>query len=142
MFSMDLEMCKVVPVPPGPRLGPNFFWLGLAPKFFLNRTSIKMFFLDLDRDQNIFDWDRHQNLFLKGPRPKTFFRWDRDRDQNFFLAGTRTGVKFFFSPGPEPLMTGPAYVYMDHFCMLVECTLHVLFLLLMIMKKQYKNFHF
>jgi hypothetical protein len=51
-------------------------------------------------------------LFLKGPglRPKTFSR--RDRDQNFFLAGTKTGMKFFFSPGPGPgsKMTGPAHV--------------------------------
>ncbi len=30
----------------------------------------KIFFLDRDRDQNIFEWDRHQNLFLKGPGPK------------------------------------------------------------------------
>ncbi len=62
-----------------------------------------MFFLDRDRDQNIFDWDRHQNLFLKGPgpRPKTFFRRDRDRDEIFFSPG----------PGPRPKMTGPAHVY-------------------------------
>ncbi len=73
-----VEMGKVVP--------------GSGPKFFLNRIGTKMFFLDRDRDQNIFDWDRHQNLFLKGPgpRPKTFSRRDRDRGQNFFLAGTGT----------------------------------------------------
>ncbi len=77
-----------------------------------------MFFLDRDRDQNIFDWDRHQNLFLKGPgpRPKTFFRRDQDRDRNFFLPGPeffscRERDEFFFSPGPVPKMTGPAHVY-------------------------------
>ncbi len=48
----------------------NFFCLGPAPKFFLNRTGTNMFFLDRDRDQNIFDWDRHQNFFSR-----------RDRDQ-------------------------------------------------------------
>jgi hypothetical protein len=92
-------MSKVVPVP-GPKFFfdrdrvQNFFWLGPASKFFLNRTGTKMFFLGRDRDQNIFDWDRHQNLFLKGPgpRPKTSFR--RDWDQNFFLPGP--GPKFFF----------------------------------------------
>jgi hypothetical protein len=91
--TLWLEMCKVVP-------GPNFFWLGPAPKFFLNRIRTKCFFLDRDRDQNIFDWDRHQSLFLKGPgsKSKTFFR--RNRDQNFFL------------PGPGPKMTGPAHVYL------------------------------
>ncbi len=61
-----------------------------GPNFFLTGTGTKMFFLDRDRDQNIFDWDRDQNLFLKGPgpRPKTFSR--RDRNRNFFLTGTGT----------------------------------------------------
>jgi hypothetical protein len=75
----SLEIGKVVPAGLGP-----------GSKFFLTRTSTKIF-SEQDRDQNIFDWDRHQNLFLKGPgpRPKTFSC--RDRDQNFF------------SPGPGPI---------------------------------------
>jgi hypothetical protein len=78
-----------------------------------------MFFLDRDRNQNIFDWSPHPkfvsdgtgtkilNFFSPGPRPgpKFFFDRDqnlfspgpgpefffhRDRGQNFFLAGTGT----------------------------------------------------
>ncbi len=67
-----------------------------------------MFFLDRDRDQNIFDWDRHQNLFLKGPEPRL----------KLFPAGTGTKIFFrrdqdqiFFSPGPGPKMTGSAHVF-------------------------------
>ncbi len=82
-------MGKVIPVPvlpgpePGPEPGPNFFfWPGPGPKFFVTRTSTKIFS----------EQDRHQNLFLKrpGPTPETFSR--RDQDQNFFLAGTGTGT--------------------------------------------------
>ncbi len=73
-------MGKVVPAGPG-------------PKFFLTRTSTKIF-SEQNRDQSVFfwtgtmtkiffDWDRHQNLFLKGPRPKTFSR--RDRDQKWLV---------------------------------------------------------
>ncbi len=85
-----------------------------------------MFFLDRDRNQNIFDWSPHPkfvsdgtgtktlNFFSPGPRPgpKFFFDRDRDRDQNFFFhrdrdqnfffTGTGTGTKTFFSPGPGP----------------------------------------
>jgi hypothetical protein len=49
-----------------------------------------MFFLDRDRDQNIFDWDRHENLFLKGPGPEPKFFSRRDRDEIFFLTATGT----------------------------------------------------
>jgi hypothetical protein len=89
---------------PGSGPGPNFFSLGPAPKFFLNGTRTKMFFLDRDRNKNIFDWNPHLkfvsdgtgtktlNFFSPGPRPgpKFFCHRDRDLDQNFFLAGTGT----------------------------------------------------
>ncbi len=123
-------MSKVIQVPAGPGPGPklffdrdrdrdqnyffyrdrdqdrdqNFFSLEPAPKFFLNRTRTKMFFLDRDRNKNIFDWNPHLkfvsdgtgtktlNFFSPGPRPgpKFFCHRDRDLDQNFFLAGTGT----------------------------------------------------
>jgi hypothetical protein len=50
-----------------------------------------MFFLDRDRNQNIFDWNPHPkfvsegietktlNFFSSGPGPEFFFRRDRDR---------------------------------------------------------------
>jgi hypothetical protein len=74
---------------------------GPGPKFFLTRTSTKIFseqdrdqnvFLERNREQNVFDWDRQQNLFLKGPGPgpKFFSRRNRDRDGIFFLTGIGT----------------------------------------------------
>ncbi len=93
-------MSKVVPVPrpsfffwpgPGPKIffyrDQNFFSLGPAPKFFLNRTRTKMFFLDRDRNQNIFDWNRQPKFVSEGTGTKTlnFFRRDRDRDQKWLV---------------------------------------------------------
>jgi hypothetical protein len=42
-----------------------------------------MFFLDRDRNQNIFDWNRQPKFVSEGTGTKTlnFFRRDRDRDQ-------------------------------------------------------------
>jgi len=65
-----------------------------GPKIFFDWDQ--NFFLDRDRDQNIFDWN---------PHPK------------FVSEGTGTGTKIFFSlgPGPGPNMTGPAHVYIQSF---------------------------
>jgi hypothetical protein len=58
-----------------------------------------MFFLNRDRNKNIFDWNPHPKFVSDGPgpRPKTFFRRDRDRYQNFFLTGTGTKNDLFRS---------------------------------------------
>jgi hypothetical protein len=91
-----------------------------------------MFFLDRDRNKNIFDWNPHLkfvsdgtgtktlNFFSSGPRPgpeffspapgPTFFsRRDRDRDQIFFLTGTGTKNDWSRSCLPVP-MTGLEHV--------------------------------
>jgi hypothetical protein len=69
----------------------NYFWLGPAPKFLLNRTGTKMFFWTGTVTKIFLTGTGTKNLFLKrpGPRPKTFSRrdWDRDwdRDQKWLV---------------------------------------------------------
>ncbi len=63
-------MSKVVP-----GLGPKLFFLsgpepGPGPKFFLTRTSTKIF-SEQDQDKNVFlDRDRNRNIFDCSPHPK------------------------------------------------------------------------
>jgi hypothetical protein len=61
-----------------------------------------MFFLDRDRNQNIFDWNPHPKFVSEGTGTNTL---------NFFSPGPGAGAgrNFFFSPGPRPKMTGPAH---------------------------------
>ncbi len=71
-------------------------------------TGTKIFF-HRDLDQNFFIAGT-RTFFSPGSGPEFLYRRDRDRDQKFFLAGTGTGTKFFFSPGPGLKMTDPAHV--------------------------------
>ncbi len=61
-----------------------------------------MFFLDRDRNQNIFDWSPHPKLVSDGTGTKTlnFFSPGLGPGPEFFFTGTGTGTKIFFSPGP------------------------------------------
>jgi hypothetical protein len=107
-LRLQLEMSKVVPVPPGPGPGPGpeLFFLpgpgpGPGPKFFLTRTSTKIFFWT-EAVTKIFltgaltqkfvsDGTRTKtlNFFSPGPRPGPKLFFHRNRDQIFFLTGTK-----------------------------------------------------
>jgi hypothetical protein len=73
-----------------------------------------MFFLDRDRNQNIFDWNPHPQFVSDGTGTKTlnFFSPGPRPGPKFFFTGTGTGTRIFFSPGPGPgpKITGPAHV--------------------------------